>query len=99
MSEGQACKTLCSTCGVNWTLNIFTEGCLECGGGDLKIACPICKGSCGSIWTRNVSSSQDMKEAHWDGYCALPPEQQRLAMLKHFQPSEEDLCDALMDMG
>ena len=61
----------CSTCGVNWANNKFTDNCLECGGFALKRFCPICDGKCSSIWRRQVSMSNAYKEAFYKGCCKM----------------------------
>jgi len=62
---------VCLTCGAVWSTGEWTEGCAECGGGALKIPCPVCSGRCGNTWHKAIMDSNDFGESHWHGVCAL----------------------------
>eukprot|EP00037_Helgoeca_nana_P036678 m.12530 g.12530 ORF g.12530 m.12530 type:complete len:198 (-) comp7791_c0_seq1:466-1059(-) len=89
---------VCMTCGIDWRES-HTDGCLECGGAAMTRMCGMCEGKCPAVWQRDVIASHTWSEAHWDGECLLPSEQQELVwharMLAQFQPTDDDLVDAL----
>lgn len=60
----------CQHCGANWSADVFSAECEECGGGAMEIACPLCDGKCGERWRRAVMDSHDSSVAHWIGKCA-----------------------------
>jgi len=68
----------CGTCWSPWLEAVSRADCMECGGFPLQRPCPVCKGKCGKIWQRDVETSHSNHEAHWEGDCGLPWEQQRL---------------------
>jgi hypothetical protein len=80
MSKTQECN--CLTCGANWSKGDWTEGCGECGGGALQIACFVCGGRCGIMWNRAVMDSNDSAIGHWHGQCNLP-EGERKKLMRH----------------
>jgi len=61
----------CRTCGADWTGGHWTLGCKECGGGALELECGLCFGTCGGRLARAVLDSNDLRQAHWVGGCAL----------------------------
>lgn len=63
--------TFCGRCGADWTAGQFEPNCAECGGGALKIPCPVCGGHCGAFWKRAVQDSNDSGVAHFFGQCQL----------------------------
>ena len=67
-------RSLCNECGSDWTLGNVGPDCKTCGGFALVRPCPMCSGSCGSIWKRAVLDSLDHEEAHWVGSCTLNAE-------------------------
>ena len=83
--------TSCMDCRADWESGDHTEGCEQCGGGAMDIACLICGGRCGSRWKRMVMDSRDFNQAHWLGGCKLPADEQRSLMAKSFQEQSERL--------
>lgn len=65
---------VCRTCKANWSAGEWTKGCPECGGGALKIECPMCNGKCGAKWKRAPMDSHDYGVACWWGDCLNPVE-------------------------
>lgn len=63
--------TVCETCGALWSQGQWNVTCEECGGGALKIQCPVCQGQCGAEWARAVLDSHDFGRAHWSGQCRI----------------------------
>ncbi len=59
----------CRTCGADWALGAWSDGCLECGGGALELVCGLCFGTCGRRLSRAVLDSHDFHRAHWVGAC------------------------------
>lgn len=45
----------CFTCGVTWTDDHVSLDCSECGGYSMERPCPLCEGSCGTIWKRDFT--------------------------------------------
>jgi hypothetical protein len=68
--EHTANKPHCLTCGAQWSEDLWSKGCEECGGGALKRPCPACEGRCGETWRRAVMDSNDSRVGHWVGRCA-----------------------------
>jgi hypothetical protein len=81
--------TTCMDCGANWQAGAHTEGCEQCGGGALDIACLICGGRCGARWKRQVMDSRDSGVAHWMGGCKLPSDEQRRLMAERAREEAE----------
>lgn len=73
--------TRCTLCWSIWCENMCTSSCMECGGYAMERPCPICQGRCGQIWKRDVEMSHSNNEAHWEGSCGLPEEQQKQFMI------------------
>lgn len=64
---------VCGSCGADWEQGHHTSGCVECGGGAMLRACPMCAGDCGAVFARAVLDSIDFHEAHWIGSCRRAP--------------------------
>ncbi len=78
----------CKSCGAHWMHGAFNEGCEQCGGGAMEIACVACGGRCGSLWKRMILDSQDSGIAHWIGGCLLSDEEKRACSLECVQSQE-----------
>ncbi len=76
---------VCSSCSAYWSVGLFTENCLECGGAALVKDCPHCNGKCGAIWHREVAMSNSYKEAFYSGGCKWK--------LHEKKPTEHPACD------
>ncbi len=73
----------CSDCGSDWGAGQHGgPACAQCGDAAISTPCVVCRGVCGRVWTRNVAMSQAFREAHFDGSCGLPPDQQQLLLLR-----------------
>lgn len=91
----------CGTCWSPWLDRVCRDDCMECGGFPLERSCPVCKGSCGRVWKRDVETSHSNHEAHWEGVCALPWEQQRLHLqliLNEDLTDENSILDAMQSL-
>ncbi|XP_077990367.1 uncharacterized protein LOC144444717 [Glandiceps talaboti] len=99
--EYQKIYKTCSSCNASWYYDQANAGCAECGyeGYANKRPCAICHGKCPQIWTRDVDMSRKMKQAHWNGKCGLPEEEQQAYMLENLVDADEDiLTDAMQDL-
>lgn len=57
----------CFSCGVSWSDDHVSLDCSECGGYALERSCPICDGTCGAVWKRDlamVSTSHHIVHRH-----------------------------------
>ena len=90
----QAHMTTCFICGCIWSRGDYTEDCLACGGAAMQRPCCICDGVCGAIWHRQAELSRSHGEAHWDGKCLLPAEEQERLMLARFITNQDELAEA-----
>eukprot|EP00055_Hartaetosiga_balthica_P003105 m.6480 g.6480 ORF g.6480 m.6480 type:complete len:100 (+) comp2605_c0_seq2:111-410(+) len=88
----------CSSCGAYWADGSCTEGCEECGGYGMRRPCPICNGTCGMIWVREIEMSWSHHSAFWDGQCSLPQEQQMHLLMRQSEATFDDLIDGLEDV-
>lgn len=59
----------CFSCGVSWAERHVSLDCSECGGYALERPCPVCEGSCGSLWKRDLTMSHASNRARWEGEC------------------------------
>ena len=90
----------CSSCWSIWYLGQSSHDCLECGGYPLERPCPVCDGKCQRIWTRDVESTHAFLEAHWDGECGLPVDEQRAFFIqKATEASEDVVIEGLQELS
>ncbi|XP_018562195.1 protein pinocchio [Anoplophora glabripennis] len=59
----------CFSCGVSWADSHVSLDCSECGGYALERPCPVCEGTCGTSWKRDLSMSHASGRARWTGEC------------------------------
>ncbi|KAJ8979218.1 hypothetical protein NQ317_011857 [Molorchus minor] len=59
----------CFSCGVSWADSHVSLDCSECGGYALGRPCPVCDGTCGALWKRDLSMSHASGKARWTGEC------------------------------
>ncbi|CAH1772318.1 unnamed protein product [Owenia fusiformis] len=97
--EYQRWINTCRTCGVCWYEGGVSPGCSECGGHPMTRPCPICSGMCNKIWNRDTDMSHSYSQAHWDGECALPIEQQQAHMLMALTGTSDSITEAMKDLS
>jgi len=90
----------CGTCWSPWLDLLSCDDCMECGGFPLVRPCPVCKGKCGKTWQRDVETSHSNHEAHWEGNCGLPWDQQRLhlQLILTEDAGEEAILEAMQTL-